>query len=195
VSIVADDRAEEFERLLGDVNWDDSKAAKRILPVVYAELRALAGSFFRGQNPNHTLQPTALVHEAYVRLFDQTRVDWNDRAHFFAVAATAMRQILTDHARSRRAAKRGGGQVPVMLDEALHASTEKSIDLIALDELLTRLETYDARMHRIVELRFFGGLSVDETAQVLKVSKSTVESDWRGARAWLNHELSKGDES
>lgn len=192
---MADDRTEEFERLLGDVNWDDSKAAERVLPVVYAELRALAGSFFRGQNPNHTLQPTALVHEAYVRLFDQTRVDWNDRAHFFAVAATAMRQILTDHARSRRAAKRGGGQVPVMLNEALHATTEPSIDLIVLDELLTRLSTYDARMHRIVELRFFGGLSVDETAQVLKVSKSTVESDWRGARAWLNHELSKGEGS
>jgi RNA polymerase sigma-70 factor, ECF subfamily len=161
---------------------------------VYAELRALAGSYFRHQRSDHTLQPTALVHEAFVRLIDQSNAQWNDRAHFFAVAATAMRQILTDHARRHNADKRGGDWQKVSLDAAAAApnsSDQGEIDIVALDEALTRLQSLDARKHRIVELRFFGGLSVDDVAKLLSVSKTTVEGDWRSARAWLSAELSK----
>ena len=179
-------------QMLTELCRGDASAAERLLPLVYFELRALAGSYFRHQRPDHTLQPTALVHEAFVRLIDQTDVKWKDKTHFFAVAATATRQILTDHARRSRAAKRGGDWEQVTLDDAVKPLDEKRIDLIALDDAMTRLSEFDRRKHRIVELRFFGSLSVEEVARFIDVSKTTVESEWRAARAWLNYELSKG---
>lgn len=181
----------EATRALNELGAGDRSASERLLPYVYAELRALAGSYFRGQRADHTLQPTALVHEAFVRLIDQTGVQWKSRAHFMAVAATAMRQILTDHARRTNAIKRGGGQHRVELNDGLAISSGAGIDLVAMEEALTRLSEFDPRKYRIVELRFFGGLSVDEVAEVLDVSRSTVESDWRAARAWLGAELKK----
>lgn len=170
----------------------DAAASERLLPLVYQELRALAASHFRYQQPDHTLQPTALVHEAFVRLIDQTHAEYNGRAHFFAVAATAMRQILTDHARRKKADKRGGEWKKVSLEAAGSKGIATSdIDIVALDEVLSKLQELDPRRHRVVELRFFGGLSVDEAAHVLGVSKTTVESDWRSARAWLSMELGR----
>src|SRR5262249_39597686 len=159
---------------------------ERLLPVVYAELRALAGAYFRAQPIDHTLQPTALVHDAYIRMINQTSPHWNGRSHFMAVAATAMRQILTDHARRKKADKRGGEWEKVGLDVAIareSGTPNEDLDIVALDEALQKLRLLDDRKHRIVELRFFGGLSVDDVANVLGVSKTTVESDWRAARA------------
>ncbi len=181
----------EANRALAALGEGDSGAAQRLLPMVYAELRALAGSYFRGQRADHTLQPTALVHEAFVRLIDQSGIQWKSRAHFMAVAATAMRHILTDHARRTNAVKRGGGQHRIELTDGVALAGGTDIDLAALAEALEKLAALDARKHRIVELRFFGGLSVDEAAEVLSVSKSTIESDWRAARAWLGVELNK----
>lgn len=171
----------------------DVAAAEQLLPLVYAELRALAASHLRRQRQDHTLQPTALVHEAFLRLIDQAAANWKSREHFYAVAALAMRQILADHARRKRAAKRGGGGWQrVGMEQALDAALPGiDLDIVALDDALQALGKLDARKHRVVELRFFGGLSVDEVADVLGVSKTTVESDWRAARAWLNVELKK----
>ena len=181
--------AADVSTVLGELAGGDVSAAERLLPLVYEELRALAGSYFRGQSPNQTLQPTALVHEAYLRMVDQTHAAWKDRAHFFAIAAMAMRQILADHARRRNADKRGGGWGRVTLDAAVTPPGEPEMDLEKLDAALSRLETLDARRHRVVVLRFFGGLSVEEVAQVLDVSKTTAEGDWRSAKAWLSREL------
>jgi RNA polymerase sigma factor (TIGR02999 family) len=170
----------------------DRAAAQRLLPLVYQELRGLAGAMFRERRPDPTLQPTALVHEAFVRLIESERVDTRDRMHFRAVAASAMRQILADHARRRRALKRGGGAARVTWAEppASTASGEPTaVDLVQLDDALERLAALDERQHRIVELRFFAGLEVDEVATVLEVSKSTVEREWRAARAWLGVRL------
>ncbi len=178
-------------RILADLRGGDASAATRLLPLVYAELRAMAGGLFRGQRSDHTLQPTALVHEAYVRLVANSSAEWEDRKHFCAVAATAMRQILADHARRKQAAKRGGGRARVTLDAAVTPPAESTMDLVTLDGALTRLADVDARKLRVVELRFFGGLSVDDVAEVLDISKTTVESDWRVARAWLRAELAK----
>lgn len=172
----------------------DAAAADQLLPLVYAELRALAASHLRRQRHDHTLQPTALVHEAFLRLIDQAAANWKSREHFYAVAALAMRQILADHARRKRAVKRGGGGAwqRVGIEQALDAALPGAdLDIVALDDALQALATLDARKHKVVELRFFGGLSVDEVADVLGVSKTTVESDWRAARAWLNVELKK----
>lgn len=190
--MVTSDAVLQTTRLLGELEAGDAAAAERLLPLVYDELRALAGRYLRRQRRDHTLQPTALVHEAFLKLVDQTRAQWRDRAHFFAVAATAMRQILVNHALARRAAKRGGGQWRVVLEDAAagHPATG-GLDVVALDEALKRLAAIDKRKHRIVELRFFAGLSVEEVAEVLAVSKTTVESDWRAARAWLSVQLSK----
>jgi len=178
--------------LLNAAGTGDQQAAGQLVELVYSELRALAGSYSRGQNPGHTLTPTAIVHEAFVKLVDQSNHKWNDRAHFFAVAATAMRQILVDHARRARAAKRGGNG-----DEwqrislgGVGSSAEDQVDLVALDDALTKLASLDQRKHRVVELRFFGGLEMEDIARLLEVSLSTVEADWRGARAWLSRELS-----
>lgn len=188
---------EHATRILARLADGDAAASGELMALVYEELRALAGGCFRNQPADHTLQPTALAHEAFIRLVDQTSIRFNDRAHFFAVAATAMRQILTDHARRARAEKRGGGRRQVSLEgvdapgAARGSEGERAggIDLIALDEALTKLAALDPRQHRLVELRFFGGLSMEEIAGMLGVSKATVELDWRAARAWLNVQL------
>jgi RNA polymerase sigma factor (TIGR02999 family) len=181
-------------RLLVRVSTGDSAAAEMLLPLVYEQLRAMAGSYFRGQPADQTLQPTALVHEAYLRLVRQPDSQWESRAHFCAVAATAMRQVLKDRARRRRAAKRGGGDAQrVPLEQLETPSGGKSIDLIALDDALTRLAKLDARQGRIVELRFFGGLTVEEVAHVLGLSTRMIEKEWRRVRAWLSRELSIGE--
>jgi RNA polymerase sigma factor (TIGR02999 family) len=161
------------------------------MPLVYEELRRIARRQMDRQNPGHTLQTTALIHEAYLRLVDQQNAQWQNRAHFFAVAATAMRQILVDYARARHAAKRGGAALAVSLDEAAVASDERAAELVALDDALEELAAVDRRKCQVVELRYFGGLSVEETAEVLKVSPETVARDWRLARTWLLRELSK----
>ena len=175
----------EVTLLLARSGSGDAEATSRLLELVHEELRALAGGFARGQRAGHTLQPTALVNEAFLKLVHGGPPAWNDRAHFLSVAATAMRQILTDHARARAARKRGGEWEKVSLsDLQLHAGGDE-IDLVALDDALVKLSAFDPRKHRVVELRFFGGLTVEEVARVLDLSTTTVESEWRAARAWL----------
>jgi RNA polymerase sigma factor (TIGR02999 family) len=163
------------------------------MPLVYDELRALAEDLFRRQPAGQTLQPTALVHEAYLRLVETSRVPCQSRAHFIAVASKAMRQILIDRARSRRSAKRGGARERITLDEAVAPAAERDVDLLALDEALEKLSGLDERKSRVVELRFFGGLTLAETAETLGVGRTTVSEDWRLARAWVARELVKGD--
>ncbi len=158
---------------------------EELLPLVYAELRRLAAGYLRRERAGHTLQPTALVHEAYLRMVDQTQVRWQNRAHFFGVAAQMMRRILVDHARSQHAEKRGGDVQKLSLDENIDVSGERAAELVALDEALERLAEIDPQKSRVVELRFFGGLSVEETAEVLGVSAPTVKRHWRLAKAWL----------
>lgn len=175
--------------LLARVSEGDALAAEELLPMVYEQLRAMAGGYFRGQKSNHTLQPTALVHEAYMKLINAGE-NWNSRAHFCAVAATAMRQVLANHARAKRAEKRDHKIASVTVSQAATTSVESNLDLMALDDALTKLMALSERLCRMVELRFFGGLQIDEVAHVLEVSTSTVERDWRRARAWLNRELS-----
>lgn len=160
-----------------------------VLPLVYAELRRIAARHLRQERPDHTLQPTALVHEAYLRLVDQRRVDWQGRAHFFGVAAQVMRRILVDHARRHAAGKRGDGMPCVPLEEAQDVAAADDMPVLVLDRALTRLHEVDAGLARIVELRAFGGLTIEQAAQVLRVSPATVKRDWRTARAWLNREL------
>lgn len=175
---------------LTQIGRGDPGASARLLPLVYDKLRELADALMRHERTDQTLQPTDLVHEAYLRLIDQTRVDWNGRTHFCAVAAEAMRRILVDHARARRAQKRGGGRQRVALDEANRAVAGRDVDVVDLDEALSRLAELAPREARIVELRFFGGLTNVEVAEVLRVSVRTVEDDWRTARAWLRRGLS-----
>jgi RNA polymerase sigma factor (TIGR02999 family) len=172
--------------------WSDGneEALEQLVPLVYGELHRLARHYMRGERPGHTLQTTELVNEAYVRLVDWKNVRWQNRAHFFGVAAQMMRRILVDFARSRHYAKRGGDACRVSLSEAAGVSAERGEDFIALDDALESLAAIDARQSRIVELRFFGGLSVEETAEVLKVSPRTVMRDWSVAQAWLHRELS-----
>ncbi len=181
----------EVTRLLKE--WGDGchDAIDQLLPRIYAELRRLASSYLRRERPDHTLQPTALVHEAFIKLVDQRAVRWQNRAHFFGIAAQAMRRILVDHARAHAADKRGSGQRPVSLDEASIAIGAPDIDLIALDEVLTRLAALDPQQSRVVELRFFGGLTLDETAEVLNISPATVGREWTLAKAWLYAELTR----
>jgi RNA polymerase sigma factor (TIGR02999 family) len=175
--------------LLGDWSRGNQTALNQLLPLVYAELRRVAARQLRTERTNHTLQPTALVHEVYIRLVDQRQVDWQNRAHFFGVAAQVMRRILVDHARRRGASKRGAGVRCVSLDEAKDVAASHEIPVLALDHALARLETVDAELAKIVELRAFGGLTIEEAAHVLSVSPSTVKRDWRTAKAWLNREL------
>lgn len=180
----------EVTMMLARAAQGDESAVAELMPVVYDRLRGLAGDFFRHERPNHTLQPTALVHEAYVKLLGTADTDWQNRAHFFAVAARAMRQILTDHARSKRAAKRGGDQRHRVTLSGLKTPPGVSeIDLIALDEALTKLDRVDPRQCQIVELRFLAGLGVEDIAQLLELSGATVKREWRMARAWLRREL------
>ncbi len=188
------DPKEEMTHILEQIKGGDRDAAKKLLPLVYDEFRALARFYLHQERVNHTLQPTALVHEAYMKLVDQTRVDWQGRSHFFAVAAQAMRRILVDHARSKNRDKRGGGRARVTLDEAVALSPEKEEDVLALDEALEKLAKLDPRQAKVVEMRFFGGLSVEEAAEALGVSKRTVEGDWTFARAWLARELRASDD-
>ncbi len=183
----------EVTQLLAQIHAGNKEAENRLIPLVYAELRRLASYYLRGERSDHTLQPTALVHEAYIRLTRMQEVDWQSRAHFFATAATLMRRILVDHARAQCAEKREGFREAVSLDEDLVVSNSRSTDLIALDEALERLAKLDARRSRIVELRFFGGLSEQETGNVLGISERTVKRDWRVAKAWLYNELSSHD--
>jgi len=169
----------------------DGTALDELMPLVYGELRRLARRYMRHQAAGHTLQTTALIHEAYLRLAGPEDKHWENRAHFFAVAAQAMRHILVDYARARKMAKRGGGAVQVSLDEALTPGAGRSAELVALDEALTVLAQLNERQGRVVELRFFGGLTEEEIGAVLQVSSRTVRSDWRVARLWLRRELSK----
>ena len=172
--------------------WSNSgnrEALDRLMPIVYDELRRQAGRYLKHERQGHTLQTTALVHEAYVRLIDQAGVQWQNRAHFYAIAAEMMRRILVDHARKRGAAKRGGDAVRVTLNEALNAPEKQDPDLIAVDEALTKLAAMDRQQARVVELRFFGGLNVEETAEVLGISERTVKRDWSVAKAWIRREL------
>ena len=170
----------------------DEQALAAMMPIVHDELRKLARRSMAGERPDHTLQATALVNEAYLRLVDLKRIQWQDRAHFFAMSARLMRRILVDHARARRYDKRGGGVRPVSLDEALHVAADADRDLVALDEALAALAATDERKARVVELRFFGGLSVDEVGSVLHISPETVGRDWRLAKAWLAREIGRG---
>jgi len=177
-------------QLLSAWSDGDKVALEQLMPLVYQELHRLAARHLASERAGHTLQPTALVNEAYLRLIDQKRVRWQTKAHFLAIAAHMMRRILVDYARARRYAKRGGGAPVVTLDEAAALSVERASDLIAVDDVLNRLSELDPRKGRVVELRFFGGLSVEETAEVLQISPNTVLRDWRTAKAWLHRELS-----
>jgi RNA polymerase sigma factor (TIGR02999 family) len=175
----------DVTQLLKDWSSGDSEALDRLIPIVYAELRAVAARYLRRERRDHTLQPTALVNEAYLRLIDQKQVQWQSRAHFIGVAAQMMRRILVDHAKSHNRAKRGGGAQKVSLDEAMAVSDERANELVELDAALTALAAFDDRKSRVVEMRYFGGLSVEETAEVLKVSEMTVAREWKLAKAWL----------
>ena len=181
--------AHQVTQLLIDWSKGDRAALDQLMPLVNAELRRLAAHYMRRERPGHTLQTSALVNEAYLRLIDQKSVNWQSRAHFFGIAAQLIRQILIDHARKRQSAKRGGAQ-QVSLGETAVVSRERSIELLALDEALDRLAAFDPRKARIVELRFFGGLNLDETAEVMGISSPTVQREWRSAKAWLHHSLS-----
>ncbi len=180
----------DVTQLLLQVTDGDDAAVNRLLPLVYNELRRLAASYLQRERAGHTLQATALVHEAWLRLVDQSRVEWQNRAHFFGVAAQMMRRILVDHARAHVAGKRGGGVAHVSLDNSLEISSERHAELIAIDEALKALAAFDPMKSKIVELRFFGGLSVEEVAAVLNSSTATVNRHWRMARAWLYTHIS-----
>ncbi len=187
----------EITQLLRKMQQGDRDAADRLAGQVYPELKRIAARRMRDERAGHTLQTTALVNEAYVKLVHQREADWSSRAHFFAVAAQIMRRILVDHARAKLADKRGGGAAMVPLDEALVFSAERSRQVVDLDEALSRLEVRDERVSRVVELRFFAGLSVEETAEALRISTRTVKRDWQFGRAWLQAELEtrRGDDA
>ncbi len=174
------------------IQWSkgDSGALEALVPLVYDELRRLAQLYLSREKPGHTLSSTALVHEAYLRLVKQKDVTWQNRAHFFAVAARMMRRILVDHARRHGFAKRGGGAMTLSLDEAMAPAAQREVNLVALDDALDTLAKLDERQSRMVELRFFGGLSIEETSEVLGVSAPTVKREWASARAWLYREIS-----
>lgn len=174
--------------------WSDGnrEALEELMPLVYDELHRQAARYLRRERPDHTLQTTALIHETYLKLIDQRDMNWESRTHFFAIAANLMRRVLVDHARARHREKRGGDAVKLPLEEAmLVVSDEKSIDLIALDEALNRLAKIDTQQVRVVELRYFSGLSLEDTAEALKVSRTTVANDWSLAKAWLHRELTR----
>ena len=180
----------EVTVLLSQLSDGDESAPERLLPLVYEDLRRLARAYFADEKAEHTLQPTALVHEAYIRLVNWENEGWQSRAHFFAVAAQVMRKILIDHARRKNAQKRSGGH-KILLDDAISFSTEKEFDLLNLDDALRALEKLDARQAKIVELRFFGGLSIPEAAYVLKISETSVKREWTFAKAWFQRELKR----
>jgi RNA polymerase sigma-70 factor (ECF subfamily) len=190
-----DSGGEDISALLQAWSGGDPRALEKLTPIVYDELRRLARRYMRGERPGHSLQTTALVNEAYTRLVDYKRMQWNDRAHFFAVSAQLMRRILVEHAR-RHNLKRGGGVQHVSLEDAaivgMAQDSKQAVDLVALDDALSALSQIDPRKVQVVEMRFFGGLSVEETAEVLKISTVTVKRDWRAARTWLYREMTGG---
>jgi RNA polymerase sigma factor (TIGR02999 family) len=187
-----DENSHNLTQMLREWGEGDAKVLDSLMPLVYEELRRQASRYLRKERANHTLQTTALIHEAYIKLIDQKSVEWQNRSHFFAIASVAMRRILVDYARERHREKRGGSAENLALDEALQISSdERSVDLIALDEALNRLAKLDKRQAKVVELRYFSGLSIDETAEILGVSNATVRLDWNLAKAWLKQEITK----
>jgi RNA polymerase sigma-70 factor (ECF subfamily) len=188
---VTEPKSESVTQLLIELTRGNHAAVDALLPLIYDELRSLAANYLRRERPDHTLQPTALVHEAYLRLVDQTRVNWQNRAHFFGVAAQMMRRILVDHARAHKAGKRGADFERFSLDENIDKAVERSHELVALDEALRELAEIDEQKSRIIELRYFGGLTVEETAEVLGLSPVTVKRHWRMAKAWLYGQMQK----
>lgn len=188
---MSDSNSHDVTRLLKAWSGGDQQALDQLMPALYAEIRKLAGSYLRRERQDHTLQATALVNEAYMRLVDQRDVQWQNRAHFFGIAAQIMRRILVDHARMQKAEKRGSGQNPIVLDEALEVAADRQLDFVAVDDALTGLAELDPRQAQIVELRFFGGLSIEETAEVTRLSPATIKREWASARAWLRRELER----
>jgi RNA polymerase sigma factor (TIGR02999 family) len=185
------DESRDVTRLLSEWQAGDQSALDRLMPVVYSELRRIAARYLHSERTGHTLQTTALVHEAYLRLVDETRIQFQGRAHFFGVAATIIRNILVDHARTQKAAKRGGGVQKLSLEEAFAVPVDNKTDVLAVDDALHTLSKIDAQQGRIVELRFFAGLTIEETAEVLQISTSTVKRDWILAKTWIYRELSQ----
>lgn len=185
---------EDITQLLKQASEGEQRAVDVLLPVVYDELRRIAERSLRRERVDHTLQTTALVHEAYLKLIDQREVQWQNRAHFFAIAAQAMRRILVNHAKGVNRVKRGGDRSRVALDDAAAVTPDRDIDLVALDEAMHRLSEFDPRKSRLVELRFFGGMSIEEVAEVLQIAPATVKRDWNFAKAWLLREVTKGDD-
>ena len=185
----------ETDELLAAVTEGDSSRLPELVELVYNDLRRLAQHYMQQERVGHTLQPTALVHETFLKLVDQQHVDWRSRSHFFAIGAQAMRRILVNHAKQKGRIKRGGGRLQLSLDEALTISSESDEDVLALDDAIERLSAIDPQQARIVELRFFGGMSVEETAAAMGLSKRTVEREWTGVRAWLRRELTGQVES
>jgi len=191
-----DKSAELIADMLSDVaTGQQPPDAERLMSIVYDDLRHLAGNYLRRETPGHTLQPTALVNEAFLKLVDQTRVNWQGKTHFFAVGAEIMRRILVDHARAKKRQKRGGDRQRIALHDDVKISTQGDEDVLAVDEAIVKLAKRDLRQAKIIELRFFGGLTVSEVAEVLGVSKRTVEAEWTMIRAWLRRELSNEDGS
>ncbi|HEX9962824.1 MAG TPA: sigma-70 family RNA polymerase sigma factor [Pyrinomonadaceae bacterium] len=182
----------QITQLLRKWSEGNQEVLDKLMPLVYDELRRQASRYLRRERANHTLQTTALIHEAYLKLIDQNQVEWQNRTHFFAIAAQAMRRILVDYARERNREKRGGAAENLPLEEAAFVVSEgKNVDLVALDEALNRLAEFDERQARVVELRYFSGLSIDETADVLGISNVTVRRDWNMAKAWLHQQITK----
>jgi RNA polymerase sigma factor (TIGR02999 family) len=185
-------KASKITQMLREWSDGNQEALDNLLPLVYDELHRQAARYLRKERPGHTLQTTALIHEAYLKLINRRDVNWESRTHFFAVAAQAMRRILVDYAKAKHREKRGGDNIKLSLEEAmLVAAKEKGVDLIALDEALNKLNLLDEQQARVVELRYFSGLSLEETAEALRVSRATVARDWEAARAWLHRELTK----
>lgn len=190
----ADNSATDVTRLLLDWGHGNQSALDSLLPLIYNELRRVADSYLRRDRPGHTLQATALVNEAFLRLIDQDQINWQNRSHFFGAAANLMRQILIQHARANHAAKRGGERQKLYLDEAGDIAQSNDLDLVALDDALRDLEAIAPRQCRIVELRYFGGLNIEETAELLSISPATVKREWTMAKAWLHREISHRDD-
>jgi RNA polymerase sigma-70 factor (ECF subfamily) len=185
----------DVTQVLRELSDGNESAPAKLMPLVYIELRKLAQGYLREERSDHTLQATALVHEAYIRLVDWKNVSWQNRAHFFALAAQVMRRILVDHAREKLSQKRGGGMTNLSLDEGVSFPQKTEIELVALDNALKELASLDTTQSKIVELRFFGGLTIEETAAALRISPATVKNKWRVAKAWLRREISRGEEN
>ena len=180
---------QDITQYLRELSDGNESAPEHLMPLVYGELRRLAQGYLEGERADHTLQATALVHEAYIRLVDWKNVSWQNRAHFFALAAQVMRRILVDHARGKKAEKRGGGMTKLALDEAISFPQQREVDLVALDDALKTLAELDPAQSKIVELRFFGGLTIDETAEAMRISPATVKREWQMAKAWLHKRI------